>query len=93
MMKKASVRCYGGQCTTSFPLADETADLRDGAGPFIDVRFKCGKLWRALGKIRRRAGKDIREGDVGAILGWGFAWSGGPFSWLDSSAHPMRRTL
>ncbi|MCC5975581.1 MAG: hypothetical protein JJT81_16230, partial [Rubellimicrobium sp.] len=25
-----------------------------------------------------------REGDVGAILGWGFApWSGGPFSWLD----------
>ena len=27
---------------------------------------------------------DIREGDVGAILGWGFCpWSGGPFSWLD----------
>ncbi|MEL7116933.1 MAG: 3-hydroxyacyl-CoA dehydrogenase family protein, partial [Pseudomonadota bacterium] len=27
---------------------------------------------------------DIREGDVGAILGWGFApWSGGPFTWLD----------
>ena len=27
---------------------------------------------------------DIREGDVAAILGWGFApWSGGPFSWLD----------
>ena len=28
--------------------------------------------------------EDIREGDVGAILGWGFApWSGGPFSWID----------
>ena len=27
---------------------------------------------------------DIREGNVGAILGWGFApWSGGPFGWLD----------
>jgi len=27
---------------------------------------------------------DIREGDVGSILGWCFApWSGGPFSWLD----------
>ncbi|MEL6585000.1 MAG: 3-hydroxyacyl-CoA dehydrogenase, partial [Pseudomonadota bacterium] len=27
---------------------------------------------------------DIREGDVGAILGWGFApWSGGPFAALD----------
>jgi 3-hydroxyacyl-CoA dehydrogenase/enoyl-CoA hydratase/3-hydroxybutyryl-CoA epimerase len=28
---------------------------------------------------------DVRDGDVGAILGWGFApWSGGPFSWLDT---------
>ena len=27
---------------------------------------------------------DIRESDVGAILGWGFApWSGGPLSGLD----------
>ncbi|KAB2540580.1 3-hydroxyacyl-CoA dehydrogenase [Salipiger aestuarii] len=37
---------------------------------------------------------DIREGDVGAILGWGFApWSGGPFSWLDmlGSACAARR--
>ncbi|MHA7888403.1 3-hydroxyacyl-CoA dehydrogenase NAD-binding domain-containing protein [Roseicyclus sp.] len=32
---------------------------------------------------------DIREGDVGAILGWGFApWSGGPFSWLDMLGTP-----
>ena len=28
--------------------------------------------------------EDVREGDVGAVLGWGFApWSGGPFAWLD----------
>ena len=28
--------------------------------------------------------EDVREGDVGAILGWGFApWSGGPLSWID----------
>ena len=33
--------------------------------------------------------EDIREGDVGAILGWGFApWSGGPFSWLDIIGAP-----
>ena len=33
--------------------------------------------------------EDIREGDVGAILGWGFApWSGGPFSWLDIIGTP-----
>ncbi len=32
---------------------------------------------------------DIREGDVGAILGWGFMpWSGGPFSWLDILGTP-----
>jgi len=37
---------------------------------------------------------DIREGDVGAILGWGFApWSGGPLSWLDmlGSAYAAER--
>ncbi|MBK5927495.1 3-hydroxyacyl-CoA dehydrogenase NAD-binding domain-containing protein [Rhodobaculum claviforme] len=28
--------------------------------------------------------EDVREGNVGAVLGWGFApWSGGPFAWLD----------
>ena len=28
--------------------------------------------------------EDIREGDVGAVLGWGFIpWSGGPFGYLD----------
>ena len=33
--------------------------------------------------------EDIREGDVGAILAWGFApWSGGPFSWLDIIGAP-----
>ena len=27
---------------------------------------------------------DVREGDVGAILGWGcIPWAGGPFGWLD----------
>jgi 3-hydroxyacyl-CoA dehydrogenase/enoyl-CoA hydratase/3-hydroxybutyryl-CoA epimerase len=32
---------------------------------------------------------DIREGDVGAILGWGYMpWSGGPFSWLDILGAP-----
>jgi len=32
---------------------------------------------------------DIREGDVGAILAWGFApWSGGPLSWLDMLGAP-----
>ena len=35
---------------------------------------------------------DIREGDVGAIFGWGFApWSGGPFSWVDG--HGINETV
>ncbi|MBB5516081.1 3-hydroxyacyl-CoA dehydrogenase/enoyl-CoA hydratase/3-hydroxybutyryl-CoA epimerase [Rubricella aquisinus] len=37
---------------------------------------------------------DIREGDVGAILGWGFApWSGGPFSSLDMMGIPAAVAL
>ncbi len=36
--------------------------------------------------------EEVREGDVGAVLGWGFApWSGGPFSWLDSQ--PLPKTI
>ncbi|MEM1275243.1 MAG: FAD-dependent oxidoreductase [Pseudomonadota bacterium] len=36
----------------------------------------------------------IAEGDVGAVLGWGFApWSGGPFGWIDMTtpAEVVRR--
>ena len=41
-------------------------------------------LWKRYAPLNEGVLEDIREGDVGAILGWGFApWSGGPFSWLD----------
>ncbi|MDE2738344.1 MAG: 3-hydroxyacyl-CoA dehydrogenase NAD-binding domain-containing protein [Paracoccaceae bacterium] len=37
---------------------------------------------------------DVREGDVGAIFGWGFApWSGGPFSWVDTQGIDQTITL
>ncbi|PRX35363.1 3-hydroxyacyl-CoA dehydrogenase / enoyl-CoA hydratase / 3-hydroxybutyryl-CoA epimerase [Meinhardsimonia xiamenensis] len=54
--------------------------------PVEEVRHRLLMI-QALEAVRAfEAGvlMDIREGDVGAILGWGFApWSGGPFSWLD----------
>jgi 3-hydroxyacyl-CoA dehydrogenase/enoyl-CoA hydratase/3-hydroxybutyryl-CoA epimerase len=41
--------------------------------------IECARCWQE-GVIT-----DVREADVGAILGWGFApWSGGPISLIDS---------
>ena len=38
----------------------------------------------AVSALEQKVLSDLREGDVGAVLGWGFMpWSGGPFSWLD----------
>lgn len=52
----------------------------------IDVqhRLMFAQTLEAVRAIEEGVLMDIREGDVGAILGWGFApWSGGPLSWLD----------
>jgi len=52
----------------------------------IDVqhRLMFSQVLEAVRALEENVLMDIREGDVGAILGWGFApWSGGPFSWLD----------
>lgn len=53
---------------------------------FMDVKHRLAMV-QTLEAVRAYAEgvlMDIREGDVGAILGWGFMpWSGGPFSWLD----------
>ena len=58
------------------PVADAVARL--AADGLVDVVPQAGTF------VTRLSMTDIREGDVGAILGWGFApWSGGPFSWLD----------
>ncbi|WP_238365909.1 3-hydroxyacyl-CoA dehydrogenase NAD-binding domain-containing protein [Mesobacterium pallidum] len=52
----------------------------------IDVqhRLMFSQVLEAVRALEEGVLEDIREGDVGAILGWGFApWSGGPLSWLD----------
>ena len=62
-----------------FPLADAQPALQQ-----VQNRLMMAQVLEAVRALEQGVLTDIREGDVGAILGWGFApWSGGPFSWLD----------
>jgi 3-hydroxyacyl-CoA dehydrogenase/enoyl-CoA hydratase/3-hydroxybutyryl-CoA epimerase len=50
----------------------------------VQHRLAMAQVLEAVRAFEEGVLMDIREGDVGAILGWGFMpWSGGPFSWLD----------
>lgn len=67
-----------------FPVADDQPDLID-----VQHRLLFAQTLEAVRALEENVLEDIREGDVGAILGWGFApWSGGPFSWLDIIGAP-----
>ena len=62
-----------------YPPAEEQPDLSR-----VQHRLMMAQVLEAVRAFEEGVLEDIREGDVGAILGWGFApWSGGPFSWLD----------
>ena len=62
-----------------YPPADPQPDLDE-----VQHRLMMAQVLEAVRAHESGVLTDIREGDVGAILGWGFApWSGGPFSWLD----------
>jgi len=55
----------------------------------VQHRLLFAQVLEAVRALEEGVLMDIREGDVGAILGWGFApWSGGPFSWLDMLGTP-----
>jgi len=55
----------------------------------VQNRLLFAQVLEAVRAIEEDVLMDIREGDVGAILGWGFApWSGGPLSWLDMVGTP-----
>ncbi|WP_299649738.1 FAD-dependent oxidoreductase [uncultured Jannaschia sp.] len=61
------------------PLAADQPDLHA-----VQNRLMLVQVLEAVRALEEGVLEDIREGDVGAILGWGFApWSGGPFAWLD----------
>jgi 3-hydroxyacyl-CoA dehydrogenase/enoyl-CoA hydratase/3-hydroxybutyryl-CoA epimerase len=63
----------------NWPQLDEQPDVEE-----VKLRLAMAQVLEAVRALEEGVLEDIREGDVGAILGWGFApWSGGPFSWLD----------
>ncbi|GGL66686.1 3-hydroxyacyl-CoA dehydrogenase NAD-binding domain-containing protein [Wenxinia marina] len=62
-----------------YPVSDDQPDVTE-----VQHRLLFAQVLEAVRAFEDGVLTDIREGDVGAILGWGFApWSGGPFSWLD----------
>jgi len=67
-----------------FPLAEDQPDVTE-----VQHRLIFAQVLEAVRALEAGVLEDIREGDVGAILGWGFMpWSGGPFSWLDIVGAP-----
>lgn len=69
---------------THYPQAEDQPDLIE-----VQHRLLFAQVLEAVRALEEGVLEDIREGDVGAILGWGFApWSGGPFSWLDMIGAP-----
>jgi 3-hydroxyacyl-CoA dehydrogenase/enoyl-CoA hydratase/3-hydroxybutyryl-CoA epimerase len=62
-----------------YPVAADQPSLST-----VQHRLLMAQVLEAVRALEDGVLTDIREGDVGAILGWGFApWSGGPFGWLD----------
>ncbi|MBY6138708.1 enoyl-CoA hydratase/isomerase family protein [Leisingera daeponensis] len=67
-----------------YPPAAEQPDLIE-----VQERLMFAQVLEAVRALEEGVLMDIREGDVGAILAWGFApWSGGPLSWLDILGTP-----
>ncbi|EEB70395.1 3-hydroxyacyl-CoA dehydrogenase, C-terminal domain family [Ruegeria sp. R11] len=75
---------YWKSMQEKYPLADEQPDLIE-----VQERLMFAQVLEAVRALEEGVLMDIREGDVGAILAWGFApWSGGPLSWLDIIGTP-----
>ncbi len=73
-----------GGLTARYPCAADQPELL-----IVQHRLLFSQVLEAVRALETRVLTDVREGDVGAILGWGFApWSGGPFGWLDMLGAP-----
>ncbi|HMO71875.1 MAG TPA: 3-hydroxyacyl-CoA dehydrogenase NAD-binding domain-containing protein [Paracoccaceae bacterium] len=74
---------------SAWPVADTQPALTE-----VQHRLLMAQVLEAVRALQDGVLTDIREGDVGAILGWGFApWSGGPFSWLDIIGAPRAAAI
>lgn len=63
----------------NWPRAEDQPELAE-----VQHRLMFVQALEAVRALEQGVLTDIREGDVGAILGWGFApWTGGPFGCLD----------
>ncbi|WP_417589517.1 3-hydroxyacyl-CoA dehydrogenase NAD-binding domain-containing protein [Pararhodobacter oceanensis] len=77
--EKGKRQGYWTGLADKFPRAEDQPELDQ-----VKHRLMMAQVLEAVRALDEGVLEDIREGDVGAILGWGFApWSGGPFSWLD----------
>jgi 3-hydroxyacyl-CoA dehydrogenase/enoyl-CoA hydratase/3-hydroxybutyryl-CoA epimerase len=82
--EKGERKGFWEELKTRFPRAVAQPDLVE-----VEHRLLFAQVLEAVRALEEGVLTDIREGDVGAILGWGFApWSGGPFSWLDMLGAP-----
>src|SRR5690606_29210915 len=64
-----------GGLSDRFPHAEGQPSLTE-----VQQRLILVQALEGVRALEQGVLEDIREGDVGAILGWGFApWSGGPF--------------
>ncbi len=63
-----------------FPVTDKQPAVEE-----LKMRFLNIQSLEALRAIEEGVVTDVREADIGAIMGWGFApWSGGPISYIDT---------
>lgn len=75
---------YWNGLEARYPRAEDQPDLT-----LVQHRLMFAQVLEAVRALEDGVLEDIREGDVGATLAWGFApWSGGPFSWLDILGTP-----
>ncbi|MET4130112.1 3-hydroxyacyl-CoA dehydrogenase NAD-binding domain-containing protein [Roseovarius sp. MBR-6] len=82
--EKGKRQGYWPGLAEKYPRAAEQPDLQ-----VVQQRLMFAQVLEAVRALEEGVLEDIREGDVGAILAWGFApWSGGPFAWLDIIGTP-----